>query len=111
MGAIIKPKGGWAVSEFTVTDNGNEDSAQGESYSAVRALAGWSGIHENTIYRILCQKRKWVQIDTLDKLLCALDVPQLWFSEPLREFYYGENYDANDYRRTYHEQHYDPKAA
>jgi hypothetical protein len=48
-----------------------------------------SGVSESAIRRLFTDKKKrYVGVDTVDRLLCSFDRPDLWYEMPLAEYYY-----------------------
>lgn len=78
-----------------INEAGVADSpAHGREWSELHALS-W-----DTIKRIIKNDRKEIEFSTADRILCALDMNELWYRE-LKQWYYPPGIDPpNSFRKA-----------
>lgn len=56
-----------------------------------------NGISPETIAQIVRETRKTITFETADRIVCALDSPELWYG-PLSKWYYPEGTETEAFR-------------
>ena len=75
--------------EFNAGKQGAWNTADALVYeSAIRVLATEANICEDTLTKYLSGRRKWIDFNIADRLLCAMNAVHLWWVEPLSDVYW-----------------------